>query len=166
MRTRSGGFTIIELLAVLVLSALLAGLVTVSMVGRGRAVRIDDAVGQVIAYERAARDHARSGGLAELVYDTRRREIRLEGDALLQPPPPLKLAGGFGVVEVRQSGQRGNSVLINADGRSQTYAVKLGNKNANRWLLFVGLTGRPLELDNERFVQDILKTAATGDDAR
>ena len=168
------GFTIIELLAVLVLSALLAGIVTVSLVGRGSEVRFRDAVGQLIAFERVARDHARRGGddASTLVYDLRRDRIRLGRAHESAPPLVLNFGKSFRIDKIIYDKKFGDSgeirIPMTAGGRTPTYAVRVSARKRApaQWIVWVGLSGRAMEVDDERQVQAILDAATTGDDAR
>jgi prepilin-type N-terminal cleavage/methylation domain-containing protein len=157
-------FTLIEIMAALVIFGLIASFAVVSLAGQARAVRLADQVEQVKAFDRAVRERARRNGTTPaLTFDLRAGTVRAGSRDL----PPLRLGDRFRLAAVMLPGERvefGDITLpVSADGRSSSYAVhvtdaEMGDPAGGRWVLVMGLTGQTIELENEQEVQDIFTT--------
>ena len=178
------GFTLIEMLVVLALSAILAGVVTVSLAGTFHAARAQDVAGRIETYDRLAREYFRGfGRTGQLVFDLGRGTVtRVSSEASAGTDPTtggaLHLPSGFHLAEVttasRTSTSGEASVACSADGQTPSYAVELADdRGSHYWMVVAGLTGRVAQARDDQEVQDIFATIgrrpvgpAAGDDAR
>ncbi len=149
------GFTLIEVMAAIVLMGLLSAAVVVNLAGRARAARAEDVADQLAQYDALARAAARRDGIAgSLTFDFPRGEIRRDRpDAVtLGIGQPVKLARLL--LPGRRVGTGSATVPISLDGRSPSYAVLLeGPKGESQWLFFAGLTGTTIRPETDRDVQ-------------
>lgn len=163
------GFTLFELLAVLVLAAVLATVVGVSLAQQRNQVEMDDVLAQVVFLDAQVRARARQFDRpAQLRIDLRRGLLepveQAERDRFGQAAPPtLQLPAGYTIEAVRVSGQliqhRETAIACSAHGRTVSYAVQIRSPaGERRWLLWTGLTGQVQALaDDEARVQAILE---------
>lgn len=155
----AGGFTLLELLGVLVIGGLLVSIASLSLTGPRRAMQLDDALGQLQWLDAQARHEAlRFGEPIMLVFDLDQQTVVLrpsgEGG---QPAPaaegnaPLSrswtLPGQLTLDRLWLSGQvvdRGVvGVPVGIDGQSPSYGVCVtGAGSSSRWLLIAGLSGQ------------------------
>ena len=143
------GFTLIELAATLLIMALLAAAVSVSLITRRRAARLDVVIEKIARFDRNTRQHARRfDEPAQMHFDLRSGRIEVKDsrtnqrmDRVLQLPDRLKLES----VRVRNEHVLDGELAINCSslGATPTYAVQLlARDQSPRWLLFSGLTGQ------------------------
>lgn len=171
MSTRRAAFTLIEISAVIVLAALLAAALALSLSGVGRAARMEDAIQQIIAFDDMTRRTARASGRAmEIVVDTEAQRIRrIDATTRQVHGRQLALGSRVRIDEARLGGgalmPASAPILVSDRGLSSTYALKLTEGSAKRWVLIVGLTGRGIEVSDDGEVQQLLRTTATRDDA-
>jgi prepilin-type N-terminal cleavage/methylation domain-containing protein len=162
-RPSRNAFTLIETLAVVALLAVLTTAVTVSLAGAARAARVEDVAERFVAFDRSTRDAARQfGRTPALQFDLNRGTVhRIDGE---REAAPLHLGGGVRVTRVfsrgRDSGSGEAAVRFSPLGQTPSYAVRLVGRSGECWVAFVGLTGQPLVLRDEREVQDILSLVA------
>ncbi len=166
-RPHHRGFSLIEMLAVLLILALIAGSVAVSLGGAAQRARLEDAVSRFEFYERSTRERAQSkseplqlvyklkSGYVERVTDSTQK---LSGQQLGLPP-------GFTIDQVwtRQEriieGEVG--MLYGSNGCAATYAVMIsGLDRQSTWIVVVGLSGQVLETDDVDKVRAILGTVS------
>jgi type II secretory pathway pseudopilin PulG len=144
-------FILIELLAVVVIMAIVVGAAHLSLRGVGRHVSFEEAAARLISFDHAARTMARRLGQTAQVY-YRHDTLQL---AWLNPdgpraPAPLQLPQAF---TLRDQGD----VLIGPGGRSRSYALCLrGPDQQERWILFAGLSGIATVMDHEEQTRAIL----------
>ena len=140
---RRDGFTLIEVLAALVLAGLLAAVAVASLAGPASAARMEDQVERLIAFDAAAR---RAGGTVERDRDTLRA-----GEAT------LRLDRGFTIAStVPDDG------IVITGGRSADYAVELVGGGASRWVVFLGMTGRAVEVEDGVAAREALELGGGG----
>ena len=135
---RRDGFTLIEVLAALVLAGLLAAVAVTSLAGPARAARMEDQVGRLTAFDAAAR---RDGGTVER-----------DGDTLRVGEVALRLDRGFRVESVLPDDE-----IVITGGRSADYAVELVGGGASRWVVFLGLTGRAVEVEDQDAAREVVE---------
>lgn len=134
---RSAGFSLIELIIVLVLMAVAAAMATFSLRGVRSRQKLARGVEIVQQFDAALRRSAlvnRRGARGEV----NRSGGQMTIEALNQTyklPDPLKMQ------EFRIGGS-GREVTVFGDGSSPTYAVKLSTGNASRWVLLIGGSGQ------------------------
>jgi len=142
MRTRQDGFTLVEILAVLMVLAIAAGLV-----GTRFAARHDSEVLQTAAYElasrcRAARSAAiRKGSDQTIVIDMANRLVTAGADV-----PPLRISEGIGIVSETSAMERRSRGAVGirffANGASTGGTVRLESGRRAYEVRVNWLTGR------------------------
>jgi len=156
------GFTLVELMVVILIMALLASAVALSFDGRLKAARARDAVEQLRTFDAMARLAAvRDGTGARIVFDlsanTLSRRQGRDADVLASQ---VSWPVGYWIEEVRQGSQTTGSgeasIVISPLGISSTYAVRLMGPNLDQWILFAGLTGAMTLPANEETVAALL----------
>lgn len=168
IRARRAGFTLVELMVVLLVTAILAGGVWLSLAGPERAARMDDAIGQIEHYDGQARTWARQSGRAlRLVADVglnRVECVNADGhpeQRALELPPSVRLTK----VMLADGSAAGGQVSISCTGLgvTPTYAMGLEEAAGQRaGVLVMGLTGQALRVD-EAFLKrgdDVLRDLA------
>lgn len=163
-RPRSG-FSLLEVLLVMVLLGLVAALAAGSMVSPRRSLSLQDALQQVAACDRwVRRDATRSDSRRELLLDLDLGRVVCLVDGGRSPgPQAARMAQGVGIAEVRTVGGRitaGKLVLsCSSVGVMPSYALLLkGPGGQQRWVVFAGLTGQHDEVPDEQTAQDILQS--------
>jgi general secretion pathway protein H len=142
MQARQDGFTLVEILAVLVVLAIAAGLV-----GARFAARHDSEVLQAAAYElasrcRAARSAAiRNGSDQAIVIDVANRLVTAGADV-----PPLRISEGIGIVSRTSAMERHSRGAVGirffANGASTGGTVRLESGRRSYEVRVNWLTGR------------------------
>lgn len=160
MRRRSG-FTLIELAAVMVLVAILAATVGISLRGRVTKLRLETIANRLENLDRQTRDLARR----------QRQPMRLRIDTtsgtveqgFASQTAPLKRVRVGEQVDIDQlwlpRGRRSGSgdILISAAGQSSTYALRLSSESGQRaWLLVCGLSGQVVRVESDEAIQSLL----------
>jgi prepilin-type N-terminal cleavage/methylation domain-containing protein len=165
---RSRGFTLIEMMAVVIIMALLATAAALSFARPMRVARARDAVDQVRSLDASARQFARRVGRPiEIVFDLSNGTLaRRDHDEIAFQS---SLPRGCRIEEVRSAGQSFSlgeaSIQCAPSGMSRTYAVHLLGPELDRWLLFAGLTGQVTQVNDVSQLDDILPQASSRDDA-
>lgn len=176
------GFTLVELVAVLILTALLAAAVSVSLKGVRRDVALDDSAARLRAYDGATRDAARLAGRPLVLrFDLSAAVVsRLDPESQQARGTALPLRAGASprdresVTIDRMMTPDGEAaagevdVLCSARGWTPSYAVLLAGPNGRReWVLFAGLTGEARTIRDDRQVRETLALLrpGVGDDA-
>jgi len=162
----------IELAIVLLILAIAAAAVVLRVQGpmqRAEMRRIVDAVEQFDGTTRlAARRQDRS---LRLVIDlSRGRLTRTQPDGGIVNATPLEMPSGvsIGKVIVRDRQIRSGTVSIacSRQGWTPSYAMRLDGDDGRRWILFAGMTGAVVNVDDEKQVRDILAMAVDEPAAR
>lgn len=178
---RRGGFTLIEVMAVVLLLGLLAGSTIWLMTRQARRSQADLAVIEITGADRDARLAARrTRPQCLLRIDLNRQEVyRVRRDAAgretrshrVSPPAGIRIARVL-VAEAETAGasasaRRGVSngvveIPFSPAGRSPTYAVALESEQTRTWLVVSGLTGQTSLEENDKNVENLFATLATG----
>jgi len=164
---RPGGFTLLELLVVLTLTALLVGIAAVRLGRSYRDAQFEDTVGRIPFADRLVRSHARQfAESGELVIDLdENRVFARSTDVGSEPRRQTVLPGSTRIDCVALAGRRvyrGTvAIPVTPDGQTPSYAVrlKLGDRRT-RWLLMAGITGQATEYENATDVKEILQLLA------
>jgi len=159
---RQNGFTLIEILAVLLLLGILSAVVVVSLSGTRRRAQSEDVAQELAFFDRLTRQDARRSMRPSMViFDLDRQEIQ-RVDAQTQEPrgQVLRLAGGSGSGALRieqilwgaQHVSAGQVSLPYSDqGISPSYALLLSGPSTagggaagggQMWVCFAGMTGQ------------------------
>jgi prepilin-type N-terminal cleavage/methylation domain-containing protein len=178
---RRGGFTLIEVIAVVVLLGVLAGSALWRMTEQVQRGSRAGATGQISYADRMARlASSRLGRRSILRFDLDQQQItRYDG-----PEARRKVNVGRGVtmpvrfgidrivrvaesspspagrLDVRKSGVV--DIEFGPSGRSQSYALRLGTGEEFFWIVFSGLTGQLTTLDDEKEIDNLFALLATG----
>jgi prepilin-type N-terminal cleavage/methylation domain-containing protein len=169
------GFTLIELMVVIMILGLLAGAAAWMMTDQLAAGSRDHAVGQISAADRMARLAAAAGGgdtRLEIDLD-RGRFVRLErpaDGAAHAPGHPVALPDDFTIKRVMLALPSGISEVFSGrvsieystEGTSCSYAIELDAADRSVWLLVSGLTGQTLVQEEAGHVETLLALLATG----
>ncbi|MHB8974218.1 MAG: prepilin-type N-terminal cleavage/methylation domain-containing protein [Pirellulaceae bacterium] len=167
------GFTLLELLVVLVIIALLSSLVAVRLQGPYQSARLEDALERLAFTDSQTRAHSREFATAcQIVFEldrgwmysgmpggsgARSCEFALPESLRIERvrTPQMELGSGTARIDV------------SARGTALTYAVCVASsQGTHRWLLFAGLTGRVAYPKDEIHVQQIFELLqASGTDA-
>ena len=148
-------FTMLELIAVLIVLGLISAIVMISVVGhldQSELVRISQLIADADRKEReAARQSPIPGGL---IIEKSKRSLRYSSSVRT-----IDLGSNVRLAEVILSSTAfGNDrVLFSQSGQSSTYAIRLESKRgASTWVLIVGMTGQVLFSDNSDEVRLLL----------
>lgn len=182
----AGGFSLIEVAAVLVVLGLLAGAASLSLRSVGRNFDFEQWVERATGLDRQARERAQRDGLP------RRVVIDLDGQTMLEEPiasnrdaeveTPMNLEPPRGwacsdawridgedtdwrLPEIRGS-SGGLSIHVSSDGFGASYAIALRDEaERRRWLVVAGGSGQATIFNDERLLRETLQTlASAGDD--
>ena len=162
------GYTLIELMVVLVIIALILGVVAVNLKASFRAGRLEDAVGALELLDQQTRSHARRHRKSAR-FEFGRSSVKVTRETRATSST-VNLANGIHIDRFRASSRQADGsekiVDISIQGQSPTYAVRLRTNSGHAtWLLFAGVTGHCLQTDNEREIQEIFtRLAAAGTD--
>lgn len=177
-------FTLIELLAVVVLLGLLAGATAWSMTGELRRANQEDVVGELRYLDQSARLGAiRRGHRCALIFDFGQQQVRriidpggndeeiagryaipqgLEIDRLLV----AELVDGRGERDQRTEPRTVSggtaTIAFGQGGRGTSYAARLSNKDGSTWLVFAGLTGQMTRVNDGGTVDKLFSTLRRG----
>ncbi len=157
------GFTLIEVMAALLILAIVAGAVALSVAGPRRSAETEDVLGELIHADRLARHTARRHGRAvELVFDlaagrVERRWIDGPDEESYRYELPKGFRFGELILADRRIASSSASVVCSRAGRTPTYALRIDAPGGRRrWVLFAGLSGEATEIADERQLEEIL----------
>lgn len=171
---RHSGFTLIEVLAVLVVLGLLAGATAWSLADTADRATAEEVFGRIAHADRLARIAAeRTGQNCVLRYDLDAQQMRrvlTDADGTQEAGHVVGLPKGLAIdrIVVHQldrvtSHERGDvTVAYSARGRSISYAVRVAHDGTHTWLIFAGLTGQMTVTDHEREVDNLFALLAGG----
>jgi prepilin-type N-terminal cleavage/methylation domain-containing protein len=147
IRAAPKAFTLVEVVAVLLIIGLLAGLSVVGLRARSQAATLEALTAELCDFDRAARLRAeRSAQPMELEIDAQRVSLRsADGRQMLRPP--LDLPGGFAIESCWMGGSDGTdremTVAIGPQGRSSSYGFCVARSDGKkRWIVVSGLSGQ------------------------
>lgn len=154
------GFTLWELVAVLILLGLMASAVVVNLQGHIANARLEMVLDRLEAWDHRGRALARRQGRPlAFVWDLESGRVGLEGleNAAGLPAASLALPRGVRGLQIRTAPQAGPSdhlrIPISAQGQSLTYAVQLqATGGRQKWLAVLGASGQCLRLEQEQDV--------------
>lgn len=174
MKTRFA-FTLIELLAVIVLLGIISTAAALTFRSSIQSASSTDAVAQIKYLDSTARQRAqRFNQPVELIFDLTNSTLsRREGSKRNDESFTAALPRGFAIDQINIAGNsifNGEaSVRCSTTGLTPSYAIHLIGPNFDQWLLFAGLSGQMTLINDEETIQDILadarRSAGTGRDA-
>lgn len=175
-RRAVGGFTLYELLAVMVLMATLAGTVALSVRGRVSNARLESFLVQLELCDGFARSEARRWNQTVLLgldsSDQRvwRSAPSVEGSLVERS---IMVPRGVNIARIktmnRQLDQGILQIAISSLGQSDTYALRIQSSGGRDvWLVVLGGSGQVLRFDTEDDVDEVfsLQGDSIGNDAR
>ncbi len=152
-------FTLLELLVVLTIASLLAGLVGLSLRGHFQQAVLARAIDQIVEADRLARQLAMTNPARTLglQWDTQRLRISINGGQRA-----IQLAQKIELGELRQLDTDGwttarDSIAFANNGTSPTYAVRLSAGAASKWLVVFGLSGQARVFEREEVLTELLR---------
>ncbi|MBI1335792.1 MAG: prepilin-type N-terminal cleavage/methylation domain-containing protein [Phycisphaera sp.] len=181
---RRGAFTLIEVMAVVVVMGLLACATAWTMAGTARRGNRDLARSRLVFADRLARvAGSRTGQRSTLdidldkqtitrtLTDTDGREVdrqtvtlpegqRVERVLTVEQPDESWVFADDGVVHADESGVV--EIVYSRHGRSPSYAVLLSTGDEKQWVVFSGLTGQTDTQTDDKTVKNIFSLLATG----
>jgi type II secretion system protein H len=168
------GFTLIEILVVLVLIAIVSSIVVVSMTGKVRQGQLQDTLDEIAFFDRASRNDAKRGNRAlSLVIDLDRQQIqRINPSDIRSSPPSLDLGSaqrnssrGVRIERIYLDAQReissGQVVMpLSIQGATPSYAFEINSQQSGkRWLFVAGMTGHSRVFEDVASVKTLLGVA-------
>ncbi len=153
---RVSGFSLIELIAVLVIVAVVAGLVVWSVRSHLARARMTAACELLRACDGNVRHVARAHGTSLAL------QVRSATSSIHLPNGRVESLGrGITVDRLwtpRAAGNRGTlHVVMSPTGQSDTYAIRLkSGKKLTRWIVVLGASGQCIEMKRERQVRQLL----------
>jgi prepilin-type N-terminal cleavage/methylation domain-containing protein len=170
---RRTGFTMIEIAVVLLILAIAAAAVALNVRPTMQSLRWEEARARIVAFDRLTRWQAREHD-AEL-----RVLVDLDEAALARVTPtdeenpagaPMALGDGCRVLALWVSGTRARggqgSIAFSRHGLSPSYALQLQTGDGRqRWLCMAGLTGQPIDVEEESKLAEIFEKVGCGPDA-
>jgi len=165
-------FTLIELIAVLLIISLVSAVIIVKVDGPLNTVGMRDAVDQLAGYDRLTRSYCRElDKPAHLVVDLDTGELkRTDADNDELRGESLVVGRNYRISRVligEEDVELGSvAVPVSRQGLSPSYALLLeGPGGRRKWLLVSGLTGLLVQIDNDSEVRDALATTRERPDA-
>ena len=169
------GCTLIELLAVLLILALLTTAVSLSLASAQRKAQMRDVIDQITQYDLLARVEARQHGqplrLAISLLDAKLSRLDAQSGGARENRSSLVLPSGYSIGEIRLPRKRTNygqaSVNISILGQTPDYALLVrGPDEQKQWLFFTGLSGQSTLLSNDREIADTFQALFGGPEPR
>jgi prepilin-type N-terminal cleavage/methylation domain-containing protein len=168
------GFTLIEVMACMLIAAALASIAVVNLQTDRPSRRLRAAVAELVSQDRLMRTRCqRLGHAGALVFDLEHGQaarVETDGDGRVSRTPLRTLGDPVRVEAVRTTAPREDDREARVDclssGRTRTYAVRLACGERQEWLVVSGLTGAWETIDDEQQVENLFERLGAGDDAR
>jgi Tfp pilus assembly protein FimT len=158
-------FTLVEVMAVLVILAMMVGITLASMQSHILRVRLSQATERIEEADRLARMLARREHVSHaLTFDAEERSIELQSNQTPNSKKEAKrwqLPSGIVIEDFRTSSgpsrNKKNKVVVASNGVSASYAVgiKIGRASP-RWIVTLGMSGQQLRISEEDEVDQLL----------
>ena len=155
-RRRSHGFTLVELIAVLVIAAIVAGMVVLSVRSHLARAKMTAACELLQACDSNVRHVARAHGTGLAL------QILAGKSSIRMPNGQVRSLGrGVSIDRLWTPRAAANSgtlhVVMSPTGQSDTYAVRLNaGEKVTRWLVVLGASGQCLQFKREKDVRQLL----------
>lgn len=167
------GFTLIELVVVLVILALAAGAITLRLQGPLERATLADTVGRIVAFDARTRVLARRHDkMLRIEVDLSAGVLTRIGTATGEPAGmPLELPEGVRLAECRLASENASigrvAVPVSSRGLSKSYALcVVGADGPRHWLIVAGLTGQVTRTEDAHTVETLFAALAARADAR
>lgn len=157
------GFTLLEVVTVVVILALVMAIATTTMLGPIRRARMTHAIDTLENVDRFARSSARRDNLAyRIVFDRKKRSIQAASTTetkaknirMWRLPGGIEMGDFYDADGVNRLSKY--EILIAANGTSPGYAVSLGMPGSRKnWLVTFGLSGKQIRLEEDTDVAAI-----------
>ena len=154
------GFTLVEVIAVLVLIALAAGTVAVSVRGHVAGAQLEMFLDRLETLDAQARNAAkRHSQSVALTFDMGNGQVSQAGGDAVEKRT-FAAPGSVAIAKVRTNYQQSTdgTLQINVSplGQTDTYALRLqAASGRSAWLVVLGVSGQCLRFDEERDVEEI-----------
>jgi len=163
------GFTLIEIMAVIVIWAILATVVVVSLAGSNRVAALEDVIQRIALSDRTMRQEARRLGKPITIrFDGSAGKMVREDDGE-QSATLFDIPAAISLAQVRTTGADDDGrIRYSRLGVAATYAVALEPRDGPRqWIVVAGLTGEVTKVKDEKEVDAIFELLAPSrDDSR
>jgi prepilin-type N-terminal cleavage/methylation domain-containing protein len=156
LRRRLRAFTLIETMLAVLIMALLASAAALSFAAPLRAARSREALDQIFAADRAARQLSRDAARpVRLSFDPSNGVVARFSGGQMQSRIVLPASFQIGAVLVGRRAFRSSiaDIEFSTSGFSPTYAVHLAGPGINCWIVFAGLTGQTSVMSDEESVR-------------
>ncbi|MEM8733617.1 MAG: type II secretion system protein [Planctomycetota bacterium] len=147
------GFSLIELIVVLIIMALLAGLASTTLRSHLDQSRIERAFQQLVLADALARRQANDQASREV-------SLRIDGDSLVISPSnrSFEMPDTFDLsLEKAGNASFGNRISFSKSGRSVSYAIRIEAGDREHWLLVLGATGQRISTTDGSLVRRLLQ---------
>jgi len=169
---RRSSFTLVEIMAVVALIGLIAGATAWSLVDDVKRRSMANVVGQIAHADHVTRLAAqRFGAPCVLRFDLTAQTVQrvMETSQRVDAAShALNLPVGFRVdriiVAPSQHDRRSDTVDVkySTGGRSASYAVRVASSDDATWMVFSGLTGQMIQINDEDELENLFATLAIG----
>jgi prepilin-type N-terminal cleavage/methylation domain-containing protein len=157
------GFSLIEAVLVLALIAVITTAAALSLGGRLSSTRMEDAVGRLIEFDRVTREAGRSQPLG-LRFDLNAGTLNRTNGAAYNPGGGYRVSRLWTDSGMSQSGEK--KVAFSRRGQSPTYATLIEGASSRQWVVFAGMTGKAVLIQDERELDELFgQQAGTRRDA-
>ena len=155
------GFSLIEMLCVLVLISMISVSVSLNWVGMYQDVQHKAQIEKIIDVDFKARRHAADRHKnCQLIFDLQQQTIQssrwVQGKEKFIPS---RLATGNQISKVRttsnQVSEKQLVIPVSDLGATPTYAVQLMHQEESRWIIFAGRTGQSQTVEEESEVDEL-----------
>lgn len=173
MHRRRRAFTLVELMAVVLLTALLATAVSLSLVHSRRIVQLQEVLDQLAFQDRLMRQQARQANRpARLLFQLDQdRVARVDSADPQVSGSCVQLPRGYRIDRLRLPGGEASmgeiALPCSANGHTPTYALRISAPQGQRqWIVVAGLTGQvQKEMDENTIHQLFAALGAARPDA-
>jgi prepilin-type N-terminal cleavage/methylation domain-containing protein len=154
------GLTLVELMAVLVITTVLMGLVSVRWLGSWQSAVLASDVDKLRSFDHLARKRAiETAEHLQLVIAAGSSRVSLRMISSGEVVRAIQLSRGIEASHVPYSGDvhspRHSDIRYRPDGSSPTYALELASSDGQkRWLAFAGRTGQCSLITNKEQLDD------------
>ena len=164
-RIRSG-FTLVEMLIVVTVIGLIAATATVRLSAAAQRAKFQHAISRFERVDSRLRKHAFERSKAcqmQIDVGTGQLQLAFENHREVTAIDLADAEISRFVAPTRETSSGRVNVDYAPDGTSETFAVELSPHNGEPiWLFFAGLTGQMTHMEEERDVQELLRTLRTG----